>query len=74
MNWSKSCKKELRRQGRSTQLQAGRLAGHEGGREEKLISEDEHYWGKDRMQELTDKYVENIDEIGKGKEEQIMEV
>jgi len=41
---------------------------------EKLISEDEHYWGKDRMQELTDKYVEEIDEIGKAKEEQIMEV
>ncbi len=41
---------------------------------ERLISEDEHYRGKDRMQELTDKCVENIDEIGKAKEEQILEV
>ncbi len=41
---------------------------------EKLISEDEHYWGKDRMQELTDQYVEQLDEIGNVKEEQIMEV
>jgi ribosome recycling factor len=41
---------------------------------EKLISEDEHYRGKDRMQELTDKYVEKIDEIGEAKEEQVMEV
>jgi ribosome recycling factor len=41
---------------------------------EKLISEDDFYRGKDRMQELTDKYVEKMDEIGAAKEEQIMEV
>lgn len=41
---------------------------------EKLISEDDHYRGKDRVQELTDKRIERIDEIGKAKEEQIMEV
>jgi ribosome recycling factor len=41
---------------------------------EKLISEDDHYRGKDRMQELTDNYVEKMDEIGAAKEEQIMEV
>jgi len=41
---------------------------------EKLISEDDHYRGKDRMQELTDKCVERIGEIGTAKEEQIMEV
>jgi ribosome recycling factor len=41
---------------------------------EKLVSEDEHYRGKDRMQELTDKHVEKLDEIGKTKEEQVMEV
>lgn len=41
---------------------------------EKLISEDEHYRGKDRMQELTDKYIERVDGIGSAKEEQIMEV
>ncbi len=41
---------------------------------EKLISEDDHYRGKDRVQEITDKYIEQIDEIGNAKEEQIMEV
>ena len=41
---------------------------------EKLISEDDHFRGKDRMQELTDNYVEKMDEIGAAKEEQIMEV
>nr|TKJ31847.1 MAG: ribosome recycling factor [Chloroflexi bacterium B3_Chlor] len=41
---------------------------------EKLISEDDHYRGKDRMQELTDNYTEKMDEIGAAKEEQIMEV
>jgi ribosome recycling factor len=41
---------------------------------EKLVSEDDYFRGKDRMQELTDKYVEEIDGIGSTKEEQIMEV
>ena len=41
---------------------------------EKLVPEDDFYRGKDRMQELTDKYVGRIDEIGAAKEEQIMEV
>jgi ribosome recycling factor len=41
---------------------------------EKLISEDDHYRGKARMQELIDEYVEKIDDIGEAKEEQIMEV
>jgi ribosome recycling factor len=41
---------------------------------EKLVSEDEYYRGKDRMQELTDEYVEEIDGIGSAKEQQIMEV
>jgi ribosome recycling factor len=41
---------------------------------EKLVSEDDYFRGKDRMQELTDKYVEEIDGIGSAKEEQIMEV
>jgi ribosome recycling factor len=41
---------------------------------EKLISEDDFYRGKDRIQELTDKYVDKMDEIGAAKEEQIMEV
>lgn len=41
---------------------------------EKLISEDDFFRGKDRMQELTDKYVEEMDEVGAVKERQIMEV
>ncbi len=41
---------------------------------EKLISEDDFYRGKDRIQELTDKYVDKMEEIGAAKEEQIMEV
>lgn len=41
---------------------------------EKLVSEDDFYRGKDRMQDLTDQYVGEIDEIGKAKEEQIVEV
>ncbi len=41
---------------------------------EKLISEDEMYEGRDETQELTDKYIKQVDEIGKAKEAEIMEV
>ena len=41
---------------------------------EKLISEDEMYEGRDETQELTDKYIKQLDEIGKVKEAEIMEV
>jgi ribosome recycling factor len=41
---------------------------------EKMISEDEFFHGKDEIQELTDKFIAKIDEIGKRKEEEIMEV
>lgn len=41
---------------------------------EKLISEDEHYRGREDMQKLTDKYVEEVDEVGRAKEEEIKEV
>jgi ribosome recycling factor len=41
---------------------------------EKMISEDEFFQGKDKVQELTDKFIAKIDEIGKRKEEEIMEV
>lgn len=41
---------------------------------EKMISEDDFYRGKDEVQKLTDEYIENIDEIGKRKEEEVMEV
>ena len=41
---------------------------------EKLVTEDDFYRGKDRMQELTDKNIAEIDGIGESKEQQIMEV
>lgn len=41
---------------------------------DKLISEDDFHVGQDDLQKLTDKYVAQIDEIGKRKEAEIMEV
>jgi ribosome recycling factor len=41
---------------------------------EKLVSEDDFYVGKDDLQELTDKYIGIVDEIGKAKEQEIMEI
>lgn len=41
---------------------------------EKMISEDEFYRGKDEVQQLTDEFIEAIDEIGKRKEEEVMEI
>lgn len=41
---------------------------------EKLVSEDDFYRGKDRLQELTDKRIEEMDEIGRQKQAEIMEV
>lgn len=41
---------------------------------EKMISEDQFYVGKDKVQELTDKCIGQMDEIGKVKEEEIMEI
>jgi ribosome recycling factor len=41
---------------------------------EKMISEDEFFRGKDKVQELTDEFVEEIDGIGKRKEEEVMEI
>jgi ribosome recycling factor len=42
--------------------------------DEKLISEDQHFRGKELLQELTDKYIKLADEIGKKKQEEVMEV
>ena len=42
--------------------------------DEKLISEDEMHRGEDEVQKLTDKFIENIDEIGDRKENEVMEV
>ena len=41
---------------------------------DKMISEDDMFRGKDEVQELTDKFIEKIDEIGKRKEEEVMEI
>ena len=42
--------------------------------QEKLISENELGRGEDDVQKLTDKYVEEIDQVGKRKEEELLEV
>ena len=41
---------------------------------EGLISEDEMYKGRDEIQELTDEFIKQVDEIGSAKEAEIMEV
>lgn len=41
---------------------------------EKMISEDDFYLGKDKVQELTDEFIAKVDEIGKRKESEVMEV
>jgi ribosome recycling factor len=41
---------------------------------EKLITEDDLYGSRKKLQDLHDEYVEQMDEIGKAKEQEIMEV
>jgi ribosome recycling factor len=41
---------------------------------DKQISEDERKLGEKKVQELTDKYIANVDEISKAKEKEIMEI
>jgi ribosome recycling factor len=41
---------------------------------EKMISEDDFYRGKDDLQKLTDKYIDEVDTIGERKEKEIREV
>jgi ribosome recycling factor len=41
---------------------------------EKLISEDELKRGEDELQKLTDRFIEEVSEMGKKKETEIMEV
>jgi len=41
---------------------------------EKMISEDEMNRGQDEVQKLTDEYIAKIDELGKAKEAEILEV
>lgn len=42
--------------------------------EEKLISEDELKRGQERIQQLTDRYIGELDQIGKDKEAEVMAV
>lgn len=41
---------------------------------ESMVTEDEFFRGQDDLQELTDKFINQIDDIGKDKEAEIMEV
>jgi ribosome recycling factor len=43
-------------------------------KDEKMISENQFYISQDDLQDLTDKYTTEIDELGKQKEAEIMEV
>jgi ribosome recycling factor len=41
---------------------------------EKMISEDEFFRGKDELQDLTDEFIEKIDQVGERKEAEVMEI
>jgi ribosome recycling factor len=41
---------------------------------EKLITEDEFHQGRDKLQQVHDKHVAQMDEVGKAKQQEIMEV
>jgi len=41
---------------------------------ESLVAEDDFYDGQEKLQQLTDKYIQEIDDICDAKEEEIMEV
>ncbi len=41
---------------------------------EKLISEDEMKTGQDGVQKLTDQFIEQVDELGKAKEKEILDI
>ncbi len=41
---------------------------------ENMISEDQHFRGKESLQQVLDKYVARVDEMSKAKETEIMEV
>jgi len=41
---------------------------------EKIISEDDFYAAKEELQKLTDRYIARVDEIGKAKEQEILEL
>jgi len=41
---------------------------------EKLISEDDFYRGKEEIQKLADRFIEEMDKLGRRKEEELMEI
>ena len=41
---------------------------------EKLISEDDHRRGRDQLQEITDRFIAQADEVSKAKEKELMDV
>jgi len=42
--------------------------------EKKEITEDDKYWGYDKLQEVTDEYNKKIDELAQAKEKEILEL
>lgn len=42
--------------------------------EEKEITEDDKYWGYDKLQELTEEYTKNLEELATAKEKEILEI
>ena len=42
--------------------------------QEKMITEDDFFFGKEEIQKLTDSYIKKVDETGAAKEKEIMEV
>jgi len=42
--------------------------------QDKEISQDEHRRAQDQLQKLTDRFISDIEQIGKDKEEELIEV
>ena len=42
--------------------------------DKKEITEDDRYWGYDKLQEVTDEYIKKIEEISTAKEKEILEL
>jgi len=42
--------------------------------EKKEITEDDKYWGYDKLQEVTDEYNKKIEELAHAKEKEILEL
>lgn len=51
-----------------------RLSDLKSFEQEKMITEDDFFFGKEEIQKLTDAYIKKVDEIGAVKEKEIMEV